>query len=418
MALHSRNTPTANTRPRPRRGISHGSRRGIGHGSRRGIGRGVPLAGLLAAGALTAGGGVPAVASAAVTHPAATHPAVTHRAASSAHDARATQTSGTDRGVTQVGMADPDLLGESASTQAAQLAGMKAIGISEIRLDADWDWVQYGGENSFDWAQLDQAVASVRAARMSLDLIVDGCPPWAAVSGTEGDPSPQPASSARYAHWAAEVAARYGPRGVGTFEIWNEPNNVAFWQPAPNPAAYTADLIAAYQAIKDVDPPAFVLSGGLAPESNDGTNISPVTFLQRIYAYGARGHFDGVGYHPYSYPALPKTYDSWSGWSQMDQTSPSIRSVMAANGDRGKRIYITEVGAPSGGPQGVGQRSQATEFTQAIEAAKTTSWIGGIYLYTWQDDGTDTRNTEDWFGLVTAAGVHKPAYAAVKNAIG
>ena len=214
------------------------------------------------------------------------------------------------------------------------------------------------------------------------------------------------------------MAARYEPKGVGTFEIWNEPNNVVFWQPAPNPAAYTADLIAAYQAIKNVDPPAFVLSGGLAPERNDGTNISPVTFLQRMYAYGARGHFAGVGYHPYSYPALPKTYASWSGWSQMDQTSPSIRSVMAANGDSGKRIYITEVGAPSGGPGGVGQTSQATEFTQAIEAAKTTSWIGGIYLYTWQDDGTDTSNTEDWFGLLTAAGRHKPAYAAVKNAIG
>ncbi len=401
MALHSRNTTTANTRPCG----------GIGHGSRRGIGRGVPLAGLLAAGALTAGVGVgvPAVASAAVTHPAA---------ARSAHDATARQTSGTEGGVTQVGMADPDLLGESASTQAAQLAGMKAIGITEIRLDANWDWVQYGGENSFDWAQLDQAVASVRAAKMSLDLIIDGCPPWAAVRGTAGDPSPQPASSARYAQWAAEVAARYAPKGVGTFEIWNEPNNVAFWQPAPNPAAYTADLIAAYKAIKKADPSAFVLSGGLAPESNDGTNISPVTFLQRMYAYGARGYFDGVGYHPYSYPALPKTYDSWSGWSQMDQTSPSVRGVMAANGDSGKRIYVTEVGAPSGGPWGVGQTSQATEFTQAIEAAKTTSWIGGIYLYTWQDDGTDTSNTEDWFGLLTAAGVQKPAYAAVKNAIG
>jgi hypothetical protein len=392
MALHGRNTATANIRPR----------HGIGH-------RGVTLAGLLAAGALTASVAVPAGAYAAVTHPAA---------GGLAHSATATQTNGTDGGVTQFGMADPDLLGESTSTQAAQLAAMKAIGITEIRLDANWDWVQYGGQNSFDWAQLDQAVASVRAAGMSADLIVDGCPPWAAVSGTRGDPSPQPASSAQYARWASEVAARYAPKGVKTFEIWNEPNNAAFWQPAPNPAAYTADLIAAYKAIKNVDPSAFVLSGGLAPESNDGTNINAITFLQAMYAYGARGHFDGVGYHPYSYPALPNTYDSWSGWSQMSQTSPSIRSVMAANHDSAKRIYITEVGAPSGGPSGVGQTSQAAELTQAIKAAKATSWIGGVYLYSWRDDGTDTSNTEDWFGLLTSAGVHKPAYTAVKNAIG
>ena len=390
MALHSSNTTTANIRPR----------RGVGH-------RGVTLAGLLAAGALAASAAVPAGASAAVTHPA-----------SPARNATATHTDGTGGGVRQFGMADPDLLGESASTQAAQLAAMKAIGITEIRLDANWDWVQYGGQNTFDWSQLDQAVASVRAAGMSVDLIVDGCPPWAAVRGTSGDDSPQPASSAQYARWASDVAARYAPKGVNTFEIWNEPNSVAFWQPAPNPAAYTADLIAADKAIKKVDPSAFVLSAGLAPESNDGTDINAITFLQRMYAYGARGYFDGVGYHPYSYPALPHTYDSWSGWSQMSQTSPSIRSVMAANGDSGKRIYVTEVGAPSGGPWGVGQTSQAAEFTQAIGAAKATSWIGGIYLYSWQDEGTDTSNAEDWFGLLTAAGVHKPAYTAVKNAIG
>jgi polysaccharide biosynthesis protein PslG len=392
MALHSRNTTTANIR----------SGRGIGH-------RGMKLAGLLAAGALTASVAVPAAASAAVTHPAAASPA---------QNATATRANGTGGGVTQFGVADPDLLGERASTQAAQLAAMKEIGITAIRLDANWDWVQYGGQNTFDWSQLDQAVASVRAAGMSVDLIVDGCPPWAAVSRTSGDDSPQPASSAQYARWASDVAARYAPKGVKTFEIWNEPNSVAFWQPAPNPAAYTADLIAAYKAIKNVDPSAFVLSAGLAPESNDGTDINAITFLQRMYADGARGYFDGVGYHPYSYPALPNTYDSWSGWSQMSQTSPSIRSVMAANGDSGKRIYITEVGAPSGGPWGVGQASQAAEFTEAIGAAKATRWIGGIYLYSWQDEGTDTRNTEDWFGLLTAAGVHKPAYTAVKNAIG
>ncbi len=318
----------------------------------------------------------------------------------------------------QFGIADPDLITETAAVQASQLAAMKAIGITSVRLDANWAWVQYGGPTSFDWSQLDQAVASVRAAGMSLDLIIDGCPPWAAVAGTSGDPSPQPASSAQYAQWAADVAARYAPQGVSTFEIWNEPNDVNFWQPKPNPAAYTADLVAAYASIKAVDPSAFVISGGLAPEANDGTNVNAVTFLQDMYADGAKGHFDALGYHPYSFPALPNTYESWSGWSQMSQTSPSIRSVMTSNGDSSKQIWITEVGAPSAGPDGIGQTGQATEFTQSIGDAKKDSWIGGFYIYSWQDQGTDTSNTADWFGLLTAAGAQKPAYTAVKNAIG
>jgi hypothetical protein len=214
------------------------------------------------------------------------------------------------------------------------------------------------------------------------------------------------------------VAARYAPKGVNIFEIWNEPNNAGFWQPAPNPSAYTADLVAAYSAIKAVDPAAFVISGGLAPEATDGTNISPIDFLKAMYADGAKGSFDALGYHAYSYPALPNTYESWSAWSQMAQTSPSIRSVMASNGDSSKSIWITEFGAPTGGPDGVGEVAQAAELTQAIADAKTTSWIGALYVYSWQDEGTGPSNDQDWFGLLTPGGSQKLAYPAAAAGIG
>jgi hypothetical protein len=320
-------------------------------------------------------------------------------------------------GLNHFGIADPNLIWETATLQASQLAAMKAIGITSIRMDANWNWVQHSGPTTFQWALMDQVVKSVHAAGMSIVLIIDGCPPWAALAGASGDASPQPASSAQYAMWAADVAARYGPKGVGTFEIWNEPNIVKFWQPKPNPAAYTADLVAAYHSIKSVDPSAFVISGGLAPAATDGTNINAINFLTAMYADGAKGSFDALGYHPYSFPALPNTYESWSGWSQMSRTSPSLRSVMARNGDSSKKIWITEVGAPSSGPAGVGQAAQAAALTQAIADAKTISWIGALYMYSWQDDGTDQTNNEDWFGLLTAGGSPKAAYNAVAAAI-
>jgi polysaccharide biosynthesis protein PslG len=314
----------------------------------------------------------------------------------------------------QVGIAEPDLIGESAAVQASNLAGMKAIGITSIRLDANWDWVQYGGATTFDWGQLDQVVESVRAAGMSVDLIIDGCPPWAAKAGTSGNDSPQPASAAKYATWAAKVAARYGPMGVGSFEIWNEPNNVDFWQPGANAAAYTADLVAAYAAIKKADPAAFVVSGGLAPETTGGGSINAVTFLKEMYADGAKGSFDAVGYHPYSYPALPNTYESWSGWSQMSQTNPSIRSVMTSNGDSAKQVWITEFGAPTSGPWNVGTANQRLMLSQAITYAKEEKWIDALYIYTWQDTPTGP-SISNGFGLLTSGGSRKLAYAAVSQ---
>jgi hypothetical protein len=231
------------------------------------------------------------------------------------------------------------------------------------------------------------------------------------------DSAPQPADPATFGAFAAAVAARYAPDGVRDYEIWNEPNNAIFWQPAPNPAAYTADLVASYHDIKAVDPSAVVITGGLAPEASDGTDINQVTFLQDMYADGAKGSFDAVGYHPYSYPALPDTYETWSGWSQMSQTPVSIQSVMAANGDAALPLWLTEVGAPTSGPDGVGTAAQAEELTQAIANAKASSSIAALFIYTYEDSGTDTTTDEDWFGLLTASGAEKPSYAAVAAAL-
>ncbi len=314
------------------------------------------------------------------------------------------------------GIADPILLSEGTSMQASQLAAMKAIGITSVRVDANWRMVQPAGAGTFNWSRLDRVVRSARAAGMLVDLIIDGCPRWAALPGTSGDPAPQPASSRQYARWAADVAARYRPEGVNTFEIWNEPNSALFWQPEPDPSAYTADLVAAHAAIKAVDPSAFIISGGLAPTSSKNGNISAIDFLKAMYADGAKGSFDALGYHAYSFPGLPDTYGS--GWSRMGQTNPSLRSVMIRNGDGRKPIWITEFGAPSGGPNGVGETAQAIALTQGVANVKATPWIGALYVYTWQDAGIDPRNNQDWFGLLTASGAAKSAYRSLAAAIG
>jgi hypothetical protein len=318
-----------------------------------------------------------------------------------------------------IGVSIPDLITEPPATQAAWLANLKSIGIDSVRIGADWEWISYAGPGTYDWSQLDQEVASVRAAGMSIDMVISGTASWAAVSGESDTDVAQPADPAQFGQFAAAVAQRYAPQGVQDYEIWNEPNNTAFFQPAPNPAVYVQMLQASYTDIKAVDPSAFVITGGLAPETTDGAgDINEVTFLQDMYADGAAGYFDAVGDHPYSYPALPDTYEAWSGWSAMDATPTSLESVMAANGDASKPIWITEVGAPTGGPDSVGTAGQAEDLTQAIDDAKASNWIGALYIYTYEDSGGDPTTDEDWFGLLNADGSSKPAWSAVAAAIG
>ena len=134
-----------------------------------------------------------------------------------------------------IGFAAAELLGSNPSDQVHQLQQMKSMGMNTVRVDANWS----GGEpsqGSFDWSTLDIIMASVHQVGMTADLIIDGCPPWAAAAGATGQFA-QPASPSQFGAWAGAVAARYGSKGADYFEIWNEPNGNACWSPAPNPAA-------------------------------------------------------------------------------------------------------------------------------------------------------------------------------------
>jgi hypothetical protein len=316
-------------------------------------------------------------------------------------------------GGTAYGLSDPALALDTPSQEAADLANMKSIGLKWVRVDADWSWLQ-PTQSTFDWAPLDQEVEGIKAAGMSVDLVIDDTPTWARNAAVAGDDWGEPASASVYGTFAGDVAARYGPMGVSAYEIWNEPNIQLFWYPAPNASLFTAMLKDAYAAIKAVQPGATVISGGLSPAANDGTDIAPITFLQDMYADGAQGSFDALGDHAYSYPTLPDDDETYSGWSQMNQTSPSLRSVMAANGDSAKQIWITEIGAPSAGPNGVGTTAQAEEVTQAVAGAKSSSWIGAMFFYTYKDAASDP----DYFGLLNADGSAKPAWSALATALG
>ena len=75
----------------------------------------------------------------------------------------------------------------------------------------------------------------------------------------------------------------YAPMGVHDWEIWNEQNRASFWLPKADPPTYTRMLKLAYPAIKQVDPHATVISGGLSPAGDNGHDMAPQTFLDAIY---------------------------------------------------------------------------------------------------------------------------------------
>lgn len=315
----------------------------------------------------------------------------------------------------------------------AQLQDISNLGFTWLRTDIDWSTVQLQNAQTYDWSDYDRVIASANAHHLQVLGTIAYAPKWARSSQCPDTFGCAPASTSAYATFAKAVVQRYAPKGVKSWEIWNEPNTPGFWSPTPSPAAYTALLKAAYTAVKSADPTAKVITAGLSPAADQAPDIAPRTFLTGMYAVGAQGYFDAVGYHPYSYPAPPNVAYPWSGWSQMADLDISIRSIMVAHGDGDKNVWATEFGAPTNGPDvratlgdfrynlsssDVDEQLQSAMAEQFVAEGNSYPWAGPFFWYSYQDLGTSTDTNENFFGIRRADGSAKPVYATFKRLLG
>ncbi|HKX73569.1 MAG TPA: cellulase family glycosylhydrolase [Candidatus Saccharimonadales bacterium] len=316
---------------------------------------------------------------------------------------------------------------------SAQLKDIKSLGFNWVRTDIDWSAVQRQNATNYDWSAYDRVVETAHANGLGILGVIAYAPAWARLPECVGSDKCRPASNTAYAAFAKAVVQRYSAKGVKTWEIWNEPNIQGFWRPAPNAQIYTAMLKAAYTAIKSVDPTATVLSGGLSPaEDQPPGHIAPRDFLKAMYANGAQGSFDAFAHHPYSYPAPPNVTYSWSSWSQMASLSPSLRSIMDANGDGNKQIWITEVGSPTGGAGATATPAnfrlnlsathgsedlQSVFVEQTVAAVNSYPWAGPMFWYSYKDLGSARGDNENFFGIIRSNGTKKPAYETFKRVL-
>ncbi len=314
-------------------------------------------------------------------------------------------------GANILGIATGSLLADEGGKALRRDVGAdRAAGADWIRIDINWAEIQRNGPRHYNWSYIDRSVKRIEGCGMSVLGTIVFTPSWARPKDSNATFGPDPAT---YARFAAAAARHYGRLGVHAYEIWNEPNSVAFWTPRPNVAAYTQLLRAAYGAIKQSDPSATVITGGTAPSRTGGGSYSPADFLQGIYDHGGQGYFDAVGHHPYCWPAYPGARHAWSGWYQMYGTRRSLRSLMIAHGDGAKRIWATEFGAPTGGPGShVSQRTQARMLIRAYKLFASYSWAGPLFFYQGRDLGTNPGSTQDFFGFLTHNFLPKPSYAA------
>ncbi|MFX1757276.1 MULTISPECIES: glycosyl hydrolase [Rhodococcus] len=293
-----------------------------------------------------------------------------------------------------------------------ELDAIRAVGARWLRVDIDWSVIE-PNRGQQNWSIPDRVVDRARTRGLEVVGIIAYTPAWARVAGG-ADTHGYPADPAAFATFSRQVAQRYSTR-VSHWEIWNEPNLTGFFRPRADIGKYVELLAAAAPAIKSVQPGARILNGGLAPAVDDGTNISPVTYVQQLYARGAQQYFDILSIHPYSYPALPNdaSTQSWNTFYRMRL----MRDTMVQYGDAATPIWATEFGAPTGtASNAVSAQRQADIIATGIAEARRLGWVQKVFVYSMRDRGTNQADVEQNFGLLYQNFTAKPSRAVVASA--
>ncbi len=197
---------------------------------------------------------------------------------------------------TTTGIADSDVWGMTQADVDKTMDMIRATNVTAVRLMIPWAGVE-ATQGTLDWSSIDKTVNSAASRNLAVVGMVNSTPRWAMANGGQYL-SGRPASPEVYADFVAKFVQRY-PGKIAAVEIWNEPNAVTFYTPAPDPAGYVDLLKAAYPKIKAIDPTIVVLSAGLgAVLSVASLSINPVAYLAEMYAAGAKPYFDAVNFHP------------------------------------------------------------------------------------------------------------------------
>ena len=197
---------------------------------------------------------------------------------------------------------------------------------------------------------------------------------------------------------------------IRQWQLWNEPDHTHYWSDQPYVRDYVRLARAARKAIKRADPGARVVMAGFADRSWDS--------IAAVYRAGARGVFDVVAIHPYTFEVR-----------NVMRIVEYARRELRRAGDPERPLWLTEVTWSSGKRPGV--PPAPFETTPADQAARLSEalpllirerhrlGVERIFWENWISNDSNHANPFDFSGLrdldpdgsVTA----KPAFAEFKR---
>jgi hypothetical protein len=302
-------------------------------------------------------------------------------------------------------MWDKEIQDAPGDLQREQWARMARSGVESARVIFSWALAQAGPGSELDFTRSDQMVRNAAMHGIDLLPVVIYAPTWARVN--QDHLGSAPSDVAGYRHYMSELVRRYGSRGyfwrdnprlpkrpVRRWQIWNEPSLPYQWNPHEGwPERYAKLLRTAARAVRNEDPRATVVLAGFA---NDAW-----TALPEVYRVGnVRRYFDAAAVHMYSVRSADYV-----------EIVRRFRRAMDRHGDRGKPIYITEVGASASlavirSPDhqhfqttNAGLARHVEQSFPALARVRRRYRLERVYWYTWASPYDATTGVFGYSGL-------------------
>jgi len=220
------------------------------------------------------------------------------------------------------------------------------MGVTSSRMAASWRDIE-SVPGVYDWSSIDSDVQNAVSRGIEPYVLVVNTPGWARADGIPSHFGPPTEESAPYFIAFCTALARRYINQVRRYEIWNEQNGCGWEFPPFNQVdEYLPWLRRAYQGLKAGNPNCMVAIGGL----DDAEGHSPY-FMNPLYALleGPDDRpFDAVADHPYG------------SADDLRWKLRQLRSIMVANGDADKPIWLTEWGFWAS-PQNEAQQAADTQ---------------------------------------------------------
>ena len=288
----------------------------------------------------------------------------------------------------------------------------------------------------FDWSEADRVVAMVAKYELDLAIAVAYQPEWAGGGYPLNGP---PRNMADFADFMGALGKRY--KGlVRAYEIWPGPNVSENWGgQSPDPVRYAEMLIVGYWYVKNEDPYAMIITGGLVQTAkHDYSSKPPIDFFREMYeGTDANLASDVWGVEALGFRAAPENTPEELAHPDMNNSFPATAEQNMTWGFRSvellqdyarerpikKQWVITKLGWTTDPNErswthwaAVSEEVKADHLRRAYRWAKEqwSDWVGVMFVPL-TDQRLTTSDEDYWWSVVEPGGCPRKSYYVLKD---